>query len=135
MACLDTTFLVDYLRGKNDILDYEEKTVKNKENISVASPSFIELFKGLRLIKNKINIKENEISKIFEIISSFSILNLDLDSAIKAGEIEADLINKGDIIDIEDIMIAAICIKNNETLVTKNIKHFERIKDLKIESY
>lgn len=32
-------------------------------------------------------------------------------------------------------MIAAISISNNETLITKNKKHFERIEGLKIETY
>ena len=63
------------------------------------------------------------------------MLDLDKNSAILAAKIEADLRNNGEIIDVEDIMIAAISINNNETLVTRNKKHFERIKDLKIETY
>ena len=43
------------------------------------------------------------------------------------------VINKGEIIDIEDIMIGAIVIHNGERLVTRNKKHFERIRGLEIE--
>ena len=63
------------------------------------------------------------------------MLNLDKDSAILAGKIEANLIKKGEIIDLEDIMIGAIAIINDETLITRNIKHFSKIKNLKIQSY
>lgn len=38
-------------------------------------------------------------------------------------------------IDLEDIMIAAIAITNNEKLITRNEKHFRRIKGLEVEGY
>ena len=52
-------------------------------------------------------------------------LPLDKESAILAGEIELNLKEKGIVIELEDIMIAAISIQNNEALITKNLKHFE----------
>jgi len=52
-----------------------------------------------------------------------------------AGEIDARLSNEGKIIDFEDILTGAICLLNNETLVTRNEKHFEKISGLKIISY
>lgn len=38
-------------------------------------------------------------------------------------------------IDPEDAMIAGIALINNETVLTKNVEHFSRIRDLKIETY
>lgn len=55
--------------------------------------------------------------------------------AKKAGEIEANLIKEGSIIDLEDIMIAGIAISRDEKIISRNIKHFNRIKNLKIETY
>lgn len=135
MVCLDTTFLVDIMRGNNEALKAEEEFSKKGEVLTIASPSLIELFKGLELKSSSKNIKENEKTKIYEIISSFPILSLDLRCAIKAGEIEADLINNGEIIDLEDIMIGAIALCNKEKLITRNIKHFQKIKGLHTESY
>ena len=34
-----------------------------------------------------------------------------------------------------DLLIAAICISNNKILITKNKKHFENIKGLKVEEW
>ncbi len=68
-------------------------------------------------------------------MSSLLVLNFNIANAFKAGEIEANLRREGAIIQIEDIMIAATCISKNETLITRNKKHFERIKGLKIQSY
>ncbi|MBI5392868.1 hypothetical protein HZA96_03270 [Candidatus Woesearchaeota archaeon] len=66
---------------------------------------------------------------------SFSLLQLDIESAQKAGMIHINLYDKGMPIQTEDSMIAGICITNNEPLLTRNIKHFNRIDGLKIETY
>ncbi|MCP4148878.1 MAG: type II toxin-antitoxin system VapC family toxin [bacterium] len=34
-----------------------------------------------------------------------------------------------------DLMIASICLANNVTLVTNNLKHFSRIEELPIENW
>lgn len=38
-------------------------------------------------------------------------------------------------IDPEDAMIAGIALLSNETILTKNVEHFSRIRNLKIETY
>lgn len=38
-------------------------------------------------------------------------------------------------IDPEDAMIAGIALINDESVLTKNVEHFSRIRDLKIETY
>lgn len=135
MVCLDTSFLIDTIKGKETVKKLEDEFVNNKIILNIASPSIIEIFKGLYLKANLKNITEDEINKIDDILSSFVILNLDKTSAALAGRIEAELTNKGELIDIEAIMIGAICLINKERLITRNVKHFERISGLEIESY
>lgn len=131
MACLDTTFLIDLLRGNEKVRLIKEKIDKSSESVTIASPSIMEIVKGLRIG----NVRKDEEKRVNELVSSLTILNLDKDSAIKAGIIESDLITKGEIIDLEDIMIAAIAINNNEKLITNNLKHFSKIKELELETY
>jgi predicted nucleic acid-binding protein len=64
-----------------------------------------------------------------------NILGLDAECAAKAGEVQGKLIRKGKMINPEDAMIAGIALINNETVLTKNVEHFSRIRDLKIETY
>ena len=135
MVCLDSTFVIDILKGLDKIKQLEEKISLSGEDITIATPAIIEVVRGLYLKSNEKNLRENEKEKTFRLLNSLSVLDLDKNSAILSAKIEAELINKGDIIDIEDIMIAAIAINNDEILVTRNIKHFERIKDLRIEAY
>ena len=57
------------------------------------------------------------------------------ESAFLAAEISVDLRKKGDIIDFQDIAIASIAISNGEKLVTRNVRDFSRIKQLKLEKW
>ncbi|MEK6844212.1 MAG: PIN domain-containing protein [Nanoarchaeota archaeon] len=134
MVCLDSSVIIDLLRKKLDFAQLESKFGEN-EIVKIPSPAIIEIIRGLYLNSNLSNIRENEKERIDKLFSSFPILHLDKESAIKAGEIEANLINKGEIIDMEDILIAAICISNKDSLITRNKKHFERIRDLEVEDY
>ena len=135
MVCLDTTFLIDVIHGEKKVEELEDELDNGSNKIFITSLSIAELIKGLNLKKNSIFVNTKEKEKIKYFISEIDILSFDKESAIIAGEIEADLINHGEIIGVEDIMIASICIKNNERLITRNKKHFEKIKDLKIKSY
>ena len=49
-----------------------------------------------------------------------------------ASIIYADHKNAGTLIDDTDILIAAQCITHGHTLVTRNTRHFERIKGLQL---
>ena len=131
MVCLETTFLVDFLRGKEEAESVFNDLVDRRSQITITSPSLMEIMSGAHN-----NQKKEELRKIEEVIlSKVIILNLDKESAILAGEIDSELTLSGDSIGTTDIMIGAIAKHNNEPLITRNKKHFERIKGLKIESY
>ncbi len=132
MVCLETTFAIDLLRGINK--EAKEKLAlleRNREVLTISAPTIIELISG-SILTPRI---ENEKEKVIEFISSLIILDLDKDSAIKSGEIEAELTKKGEKVQIEDIMIGAIAKHNGEKLITRDVRHFERIKGLEVECY
>ena len=52
-----------------------------------------------------------------------------------AGEIQKSLKKKGLEIQSEDSMIAGIALAQQEPLLTRNVKHFERIPGLRVETY
>ncbi len=131
MVCLDTCFIIDILRNNLKAALVKERIEKSSESLTIASPTIIELMRGLE----SENVRENERERIDSFIKSVTTLPLDKESAIKSGEIESYLIGDGQRIDIEDIMIAAIAIVNHEKLITRNEKHFNRIKGLEVEIY
>lgn len=131
MVCFDTSFVIDYLKGNDAAKEILDSFQKGNEVLTIPSPVVMELTAGAHLSKKRII----EIDKIKSFLSSFVVLNFDMESAFIAGEIESKLINSGKMIDVEDVMIASISIANKETLVTRNLKHFSRIKELKIVDY
>ena len=131
MVCLDTSFLIDVLRGEKRVEEIENRLDKGTEPVKVASPAIMELIRGAVLSNNP----ETEKQKVHQLLSYLIVLSLDKESAIIAGNTEAELTKAGEKIDVEDIMIGAIAKKDSEVLLTRNKKHFEKIKGLKIESY
>jgi len=127
---LDTTFIIDLLRGNQAAITKAEELLKRNEPIRATTVSVFEIWQGAEDINNPIK-KE----KIDKFISSVGFVILDIESAKKAGSIFASLKSQGLLIEGADCMIAGITLTNNEVLLTRNKKHFERIKDLKIESY
>ena len=129
MACLETTFLIDVLRGDPKVKEFIASLTQSSEKM-VAAPSVMELWSGA-LLSNR---SEEEKEKIIALLESLTVLPFDEKAAKEAGEIESNLIKKGEMIDIEDIMIGATAIVHGEKLITRD-KHYARIERLKMEKY
>lgn len=65
-------------------------------------------------------------------LGKLSVLVVDTKIAEKFANVRARLRKAGQLIDNMDIFIAATAMFHNLVLVTNNMKHFERIKGLKI---
>lgn len=131
MVYVDTTFIVDILRGNKEVLEIASKLDKSKITKALPAPVVSEILQGIHLSPNP----EHEKNFALSLINSLNIIPLNKESFILAGNISSDLMKDGQDIGLIDCMIAAITITNKETLITRNKKHFEKIKDLKIESY
>jgi predicted nucleic acid-binding protein len=127
----DTSFIVDIMKSNKEAIEKAEEIGKSGSTIAVTSISIFELFVGVELsIK-----KDQERNKITRILNGLSIISFDEDSAREAGRIFAQKRRNGSTIDPEDSMIAGICARRNEILITRNIKHFKDIEGVKIEAY
>lgn len=124
MYVLDTDIAVDYLRG--NALAIEKLTKLN--GLFITKLSLAELFFG---VYNSGNI-DKHYSKLMDFLAGVRILNLEFDACSSFGRIKSNLKKQGKIIGDFDIMIAAIAIANNFTLITRNLKHYGHIEGLKI---
>lgn len=122
---LDTSVIIDYLRGKKDIID----TVDNLDGKLTSSyVCLAELFEGMYRSKNK---KVESI--MIELFSGFhKVYGLNQEIAQRFGLLRKELKQKGNIIEDLDIFIAATCLTHNCILITLNTKHFSRIDALQI---
>ena|SRR3989344_3994944 len=128
---LDTTFLIDILRNKQEASDKLKSLEKLNIPIAVAVPSIVEIFAGLHYSKKS----DEEKGRIIDVLESQVIHDLDKESARKAGEIKGNLIKTGNDIELMDCMIAGIAYKNKEPILTRNVKHFSKIKGINVETY
>jgi len=128
MVCLDSDIIIEFLKNNKIILNKINGLQENKKDISTTSINAFEVFRGF------VNFKSDSLDKFNSFLSNLKIYNFNLSSSKKAAEIFEDLKSRGEILDLADIMIASIAISNNETLLTKNINHFKRISELKLES-
>lgn len=130
MVCLETDFLVDYLRENKQALLKLEELLNRNEKITVTPVSLTELFEGA--YKSE---KEEKITKIEKMATGMEILDYDFFASKKTGEIMAGLNKKGQKIGDLDTLIAGIALRHGEKLITRNKKHFSQISGLEVEDY
>jgi len=71
-----------------------------------------------------------------ELISGMEVFSLGFKEAEKAAETYDILESKGALIDDNDILIIGIMLSNGiNQIITKNIKHFEKIEEIKVIKY
>jgi|SRR3989344_8859006 len=128
---LDTDIVITALKGK---LQIGELVYLGKQAATTALSviTVFEIWEGIQGSK-KIAIEDGE-QQFNQFIEEYveQLIPVDLEIAKCAGKVRAGLRQKGEIITDTDILIAATCIVNGLTLVTKNKRHFGRIKDLSI---
>ena len=128
---LDTDFIIDLMEELPEAVAKMEQLHQRQQTIFITTPTFFKLFTGVAYGSQP----EKEKQKIKLIIENQRIFDLTKASAEEAGIISGTLKKQGIPIDHEDCLIAGIAIHHNEPLLTHNIKHFQRIKGLKIETY
>ena len=131
MKGVDTTFLIRLLRKDSGAVI---KAIElDKEPIVFTTEANVyELVSG---IKKGIDAEE-AVCDLENLLSRLTILPLDHKSSIKSGLLSRELLQKGKMIDDIDCLVAGTLLANGcETIITRNVKHFERIHELKIESY
>ncbi|MBL8950099.1 MAG: type II toxin-antitoxin system VapC family toxin [Myxococcaceae bacterium] len=72
------------------------------------------------------------LAKFDRLLAPFVSLPFDDSSAATYGRVSADLRRAGREIGVADTMIAAIALEHDLTVVTRNVRHFSRIKGLKV---
>lgn len=72
---------------------------------------------------------------IREFCETVEILNFGPDDAEVYGVLKASLARRGLTIDTPDLIIASVALAHDLTLVTHNVRHFQRVPGLRIEDW
>lgn len=122
MICVDTNLLIDHKRSrqKHTTRLYQLSTVYL---LAATSITAYELYRGD-------NSEEDNFWSGF--FAKITMLDFTVAAAMQAGRIYKELKSQGAMIDIEDILIAAIAISNQLKLATDNVTHLSRVSGLEI---
>ncbi|MHA1928616.1 MAG: type II toxin-antitoxin system VapC family toxin [Candidatus Thorarchaeota archaeon] len=135
MIFIDTTFLVDVLRKNPDAvlwLDENEELALYTSEINA-----FELYSGLYRIskKSKSKLQKRKL-ELEQVLARVEVLPFERASAIEAGKILANLMQKGKLIGTRDVMIAGSALAHGiQKIVTRNVKHFKSISGLTVILY
>lgn len=121
---LDTDIVIDHLRRKNSI---------REEILDIGAISIItlgELIYGVYKSRDP----QKSLVILNEDLQILDLKIMDINETIVAefGKMKADLEIKGERLDDFDLLVAATAKMSNLILVTRNIKHFKRIKGLQL---
>jgi predicted nucleic acid-binding protein len=126
---LDTSVLVDLVRGNADVekrvKEYEEKG----EPLRVSTVSAFELYYGAY---RSSRVMEN-LRLIKDLLKSLELISYDEKASAISGAILAELRQRGEAIDIRDLFISATAMSVEDKIATRNIRHFNKVRDLEVE--
>lgn len=127
----DTTFLIDLMRRDPSAIEKAKNLEEQGVAILVSSPTTFELFVGASMSRKR----EEEKSKIISTVGSLPQLALDYESARAGGEIFVMKMRAGSMVDAIDAMLAGLSKIHKEAIITRNIRHFLDIEDVRTEGY
>ncbi len=129
MYCLDSDAVIAHFRGDISIKDLLNQL--SAEELFITPITLCELYRGAFLSSN---IEKNSLL-VKKLLERVNILNFDISACEIFGKMYKILKQSGKLTQDSDLMTASICLSNDVTLITKNKKHFENIKGLKIEGW
>lgn len=119
---IDSDILIDFLRGLEKTRDFLFR-LRRKGKLFISVINVVEIYSGKE-------IEDSEKRKIISnFLNEFEIIPLDEVLAKEAGKIRSHYQ-----LPFADSIVAATVIKIKAILVTRNVKHFSKIKRLKLKS-
>ena len=127
---LDTNICIYIIKNKPQSLR-EKFREFDVGDLCISSITVSELYYG---VYKSLYVEKN-ILALEHFLRPFDILEYDLNASIEYGKITATLEKSGKVIGGLNMMIAAHALSNKMTLVTNNIKEFERVENLVLDNW
>ena len=122
MIIADSDVLIDFLRGRGEAARVAVEL--ESRSFGTTAVTAFEIRSGARTARQK--------SAVDTLLDAMTILPFGPEEAQVAAEVRQQVESQGLPIGMADCMIAAICISNDGVLLTRNLKHFERVKALRL---
>lgn len=126
MVVLDTSAVIDLARGNPSLSSKLLEFEKNGVVLRISSITVFELCSGFPPgLEEKRRL----------LLQKMAVVSFNEAHAESAGKIHSILRRAGQEIGALDAMIAAVALTESEVLLTRNVKHFARVPNLKVQEY
>lgn len=129
---IDSSVLIEHERGR---VSLEDRVVgRDAEEFYLSVISASELIHGVHRARTA-EIRARRSAWVEAILERFPLLPVDLTVARAHARIWADLAARGRLIGPHDLWLAATGLAHGLTLVTANVREFERVPGLRLENW
>lgn len=112
---LDTSVIIDYLRGKEQTLKFVRELFQRGSGIGCCAVNITEVYAGML---------EKERGTTEEFLESLEYYPISKLAAKEAGEYKRQYAKKGTVLSVPDVTVAAVAVENRLALITGNPKHY-----------
>ncbi len=127
---LDTNIISYLIKGDKALKSKIALKLSQGDFIRIPRIAYYEIERGL-LARGAVA-KFKRFMNLVELLGTVSLTDNTLEIA---AEIYADLSQKGQVIEDDDIFIGATALEHNAVLVTNNIKHLSRLQGIQLENW
>jgi predicted nucleic acid-binding protein len=126
--CLDSDVLIDFLKKPSGEAHRIMKKGYEKEvKVCTTSVNAFEIWLGAHLANNPDIVQDTK-----GFLEKLEVLDFDQESSFEAGHILAELRKKGTPIEIRDLFVGCVCKVGGIPLITRNLRHYNRINGLEV---
>jgi tRNA(fMet)-specific endonuclease VapC len=128
---IDTSFLMGQERGR---LDLESRLAHREDVFFLSVVTASELLHGVHRAADP-SIRTRRSALVEAVLARFPLLDIDLATARIHAQIGAELMASGTSIGPNDLWLAATCIAHGLSIATGNVREFNRVPGLRVESW
>lgn len=128
---LDTSVLVDLLRGHEDAHAEVGRLEADGRLLWVPAPAVFELFEGIE----RADRPAEERRQVEAVLEGYSVLAFEPRHARRAGEVSGRLARRGAMLDPLDIQVAGVALAEDRPVLTRDETDFRRVPGLEVETY
>lgn len=130
MYLLDTCTVSDFVKGEKNTLEKVKRT--KPSYLFLSAISYMEIEYGLQKNPQKASFIQEMLQ---DFLNTLRIIDFGYREATCAAIIRSYLTNKGTLIGPYDLLIAATAVHHKLTLITSNVKEFQRVENLSWENW
>jgi predicted nucleic acid-binding protein len=123
--------MIDLMRSHGGAIELLNDLLESPDPAGISAITVMQLYHGVA----RVGLPDDEQEKVERALKGVAVYDLSRPIAARAGRMDRDLVKRGEAIDPADVMIGATALHRDEPLVTRNKKHFARLKGLRLISY